>query len=126
MKLEQLGVRIDELIALASKALTTKKESYFGGDIVTSEDFSEFRTASLSFLQIVFGVTHPYYKDFDHEVRDINAHMVEYGSGILKAVKGQIEGGWLLTVKSLVSAEIFTDFLEKFIRWNCTCKRLYS
>lgn len=30
----------------------------------------------------------------------------------MKAVKQEIEGGWLFTVKGLISAEIFSDFLE--------------
>jgi len=37
---------------------------------------------------------------------------VESGIGILQAAKNEIEGGWLITTKGLVSAEIFSDFLE--------------
>jgi len=34
------------------------------------------------------------------------------GRGILKAVKQEIDGGWIFTVKGIVSSEIFSDFLE--------------
>ncbi|MGM9478846.1 hypothetical protein ACS5PU_20650 [Pedobacter sp. GSP4] len=111
MKLEQIGERVKELIVLADRTLATKYRLY-DSEYVSSEAFSEFRAASLSFLQSVFGIDHPFYKEFNHDVRDINPYMTEQGRGILKAIKGQIDGGWLFTVKSLVSAEIFTDFLE--------------
>jgi hypothetical protein len=34
------------------------------------------------------------------------------GLGILNAVSKEIEGGWLFTIRTLVSADIFSDFLE--------------
>lgn len=37
---------------------------------------------------------------------------MENGRGILKAVKTEMEGGWVFTAKDIVSAEIFADFLE--------------
>ena len=45
-------------------------------------------------------------------MKDTYKYESEQGRGILKAVKNEIDGGWIFTVKGLVSAEIFSDFLE--------------
>ncbi|MGZ5243856.1 MAG: hypothetical protein ACXWEY_11920 [Bacteroidia bacterium] len=34
------------------------------------------------------------------------------GRGILTAIKSEIDGGWLNSIKGLISAEIFSDFIE--------------
>ncbi|RZK66873.1 MAG: hypothetical protein EOO85_26265, partial [Pedobacter sp.] len=111
MKLDAIKIRVDELVILADSTLATTYTS-FDDKYIKSEAFSEFRSASLSFLKSVFGTDHPFYTDFSKEVRDISPYMVEKGKGILKAAKQEIYGGWIFTVKALVSAEIFSDFLE--------------
>jgi len=111
MKIDDLKRRIDELISQAYQVLRTTDTS---NDMkwVNSEKFSEFRTASLSFLKNTFGETHPYYQEFNENAQPSRADNTEKGRGILSAVKQEIEGGWLFTVKGLISAEIFSDFLE--------------
>lgn len=111
MKIEDLRIRINELISLAGAVLATKYTQY-QDEYVSTESFSEFRMASLSFLRNVFGEAHPFYKDFQSRVKDVDPYMTEIGRGILTAAKKEIDGGWLFTVKGLVSAEIFSDFLE--------------
>ena len=111
MKLENLNIRVDELIDLAGNVLTTKKTNDYGS-FVSSEQFNEFRSATLSFFKNTFGIDHPFYVEFNSRVKDSTPYDIEKGRGILKAVKQDIVGGWLFTVKGLVSAEIFSDFLE--------------
>lgn len=111
MKIENLKIRIDELVSLAGAVLATKY-THYEDEYLSTEVFSEFRTASLSFLRNVFGEGHPFYKDFHNKVKDCDPYMAEIGRGILNAAKKEIDGGWLVTVKGLVSAEIFSDFLE--------------
>lgn len=111
MKIEDLKRRVDELLALSGQVLTTKRSSDFG-TYVSSEAFNEFRSASLSFLRNSFGIDHPFYKEFDKNAQKASPYDTEEGRGILKAAKQEIDGGWLFTVKGLVSAEIFSDFLE--------------
>ena len=53
-----------------------------------------------------------YYRDFNNRCKDINSYESEKGKGILKAIKQEIDGGWLFTLKNLVTAEVFSDFLE--------------
>ncbi|MBD3584048.1 hypothetical protein [Flavobacterium selenitireducens] len=71
----------------------------------------EFETASLSFILNLYGENHPYYLRFK-ALNSPKPHEVEAGKGLLNSIKTEIEKGWLTTVKGLVSAEIFTDFLE--------------
>jgi hypothetical protein len=111
MKIEDIKRRVDELINIAGQVLTTSRSNDFGS-YVSSEQFNEFRSASLSFLRNTFGTEHPFYVEFNKQAKEASPYDTEEGRGILKAVKQEIEGGWLFTVKGLISAEIFSDFLE--------------
>jgi hypothetical protein len=111
MRVEDLNRRVDELINFAGEVLKTKQTSDYIS-YVSSEQFSEFRSASLSFLNNTFGTNHPFYTEFNKHAEEANPYDTEEGRGILKAAKQEIEGGWLLSVKGLISAEIFSDFLE--------------
>ena len=111
MKIQDITKRVDELIQLGQKTLNSKVNSA-GITYVQELYFREFRTACLSFILNVFGETHPYYKDFDKDVNDTYPNLTECGIGILRAIKDEIDGGWLQNFKGLISAEIFSDFLE--------------
>ena len=112
MDITKLKVRVDELISLSDRVIATSRYAEFSGDIVNNELFQEFRSSTLSFLEKTFGEKHTFYKEFEKKVKDTYKYETEEGRGILKAVKNEIEGGWIFTVKGLVSAEIFSDFLE--------------
>jgi len=111
MKIEDIKRRVDELITIAGQVLNTKRGSDFAS-YVSSEQFNEFRSASLSFLRNTFGIDHPFYVEFNKQAKATSPSDTEEGRGILKAAKQEIDGGWLFTVKGLISAEIFSDFLE--------------
>lgn len=111
MKIEEIKRRINELILIGEQVLATERSNAFGS-YVSSEQFNEFRSASLSFLRNTFGTDHPFYIEFNKETGDSTPYHTEKGRGILKAAKQEIDGGWMFTVKGLVSAEIFSDFLE--------------
>lgn len=113
MRIDDLKRRINELISQADQVLNTTQASA-KGDIkwVNLEKFYAFRTAALSFLRNTFGENHPYYQEFNQQAHSFMAENTESGRGILSAVKQEIDGGWLFTVKGLISAEIFADFLE--------------
>jgi hypothetical protein len=121
MRLEQLQIRINELITLADAVLATRQEQpteRSGGVVIAgsvwvdNEMFQEFRSASLSFMNNLLGSNHVMYTEFESKIKSAHPTYITAGRGILKAVKQEIDGGWLFTVKGLVSAEIFTDFLE--------------
>jgi hypothetical protein len=106
--------RIDQIIELANKTLATKQtgSGTFSTSYVNSELFFEFRSSALSFIINLYGEKHPYYKDFNQIVVRANPHDTEQGRGILKSIKSELDGGWLITLKGIVSAEIFSDFLD--------------
>ena len=111
--MKDIKQRLNELLSSAENLINTRRTSPddFRGT-VDPETFYEFRSASLSFLANVFGSQHLFYTDFNSKVTRTESFYVKAGKGILSAAKQEIEGGWLFTVKSLISAEIFSDFLE--------------
>jgi hypothetical protein len=111
MKLDDWKRRVEELLGLGEAVRRTETVSY-QIRYVDTQAFSGFRSAALSFLRNTYGQQHPYYTDFDHRVRNTYPESVESGIGILKGVQNEMAGGWLRTTKGLVSAEIFSDFLE--------------
>jgi hypothetical protein len=112
MKLNDWIKRCDELIALGQKALLTKQSNQYTSDFLDKTMVVQFRTSGLSFLEKVFGAGSPYCKDFHSLVEGTYAHEVELGLGILAGCRGELAGGWLVTTKGLVSAELFSDFIE--------------
>ena len=113
MKKDKLLQRVDELIALASAALGS---IHTYGDstqqFLADEPVAELRSAGLSFLASTVGSGHPYYKDFDKQTDAAWPATIKGARGTLKALRGDIEGDWLTSMRGLVSAEIFSDFLD--------------
>lgn len=122
MKLEDLQNRINQLIATADATIATQEEHITHDRSpamrivrtmwVSNELFQEFRASSTSFIDRVLGTKSAFYTDFVERVTTHKLSDALSGRGILKALKQEIDGGWLVTVKGLISAEIFTDFLE--------------
>ena len=112
MNSEKLISRVDELIQMGTDVLATETG---GGGSIRSVDvisFYKFRSASISFVMKLFGETHPYFTAFSEKVSDAMPLATKCGIGMLHAVKGEIEQGWLTSTRGLISADIFGDFLE--------------
>ena len=109
MNLEDVKNRIDALIKQADKVIAQVETE----GAVNVESFFEFRTASLSFLASAFGEEHIFYKEFYGKTNSNTGYGTIAERGILKAAKQEIDGGWYFTVKGIVSAEIFSSFLER-------------
>jgi hypothetical protein len=109
-----LALRVNSLIELGNKTMSTVESvtDFMTTSWVNSELFYEFRTSSLSYILNVYGASHPYYKNFDESVKNADPLSTEKGRGILKSIKNEVDSGWLFTLKGIVSAEIFSDFLE--------------
>jgi hypothetical protein len=112
MEIFALKNRIEELVLLAKKTLNTKFPSQYGGEYVDSIIFNELRSSSLSFIKNLYGSDHPYYIEFNTRALHAEPVYVEHGLGVLMGIKNELEGGWLVKVKELVTAEVFSDFLE--------------
>lgn len=71
-----------------------------------------FKASGLTYLLDLFGEGHPYFNAFKGALQYSYIYNVEEAIGIMNSVINEIERGWLASVKSIVSAEIFSDFLE--------------
>jgi hypothetical protein len=107
--------RLDSLIEKGNKVIATHRPNppgVIGFPTLNSEAFSEWQTQSLSYLINILSQEHIYVQQFKDEVQGGHASSVGSGRGILRTVREDIEGGYLKRIEALVSADIFTDFLE--------------
>lgn len=111
MKLEDFLRRIDELLQQSNEVLSTTQKTEWESYVDTGK-FRGFRAACLSLLKNLFGEKHPYFSELNEQVKHETPEDVEQAAGILNAVKNELEGGWFQTTKGIISAEIFSDFLE--------------
>jgi uncharacterized protein (DUF2164 family) len=110
---KKLLERIDHVIELSNLTLTSKfTHGTYRTEYVKSEIFKEFETSALSFILNLYGISHPFYINFSSTCNTPIPSNVERGRGVLRSIKTEIERGWLTELKTLVSAEIFSDFLE--------------
>jgi len=111
--LQKYSNRVEALLALADKTLSsTTYPTGFGIAKVNKELFNELRGGSLSFIKNLYGGNHPFFKDFDKYILREEPSETEKAKGLLKAIKSEIDNDWLSSMKGLVSADIFSDFLE--------------
>lgn len=111
MEKSQIITRIDFVIQKGQEGLSHLVSSD-RGPYVPRIYYAGFRSAGLALIVSIYGEDHPYFKEFNKIVENLQAYCVEGGIGILNSIKEEIEGGWLTSYRQLVSAEIFSDFLE--------------
>ena len=107
--------RIDELIEKGNKVLATHSPNppgVIGFPTLDTGLFTEWRTQTLSLLTNFLGQDHVYVNNFQKNVDRGYTSSVGAGQGILRALKEDISGGYLQNLESLISANIFSDFLE--------------
>lgn len=108
---EKISTRIQELVKFGERVVGTMYGDGYP-QWVDMTLFYEFKASSVSFLRTVFKTDHPIYNEFVKGCDSSTSRDAEKGLAILRAAKSEIDGGWLTTVKDLLSAEIFSDFLE--------------
>ncbi len=111
MEVNKVLKRLDTLISIGNTVSSACSLRERGTDVDAVEVFSQWRTSSLSFLN-TFPPEYIYSREFEARCKDLSLEDVEQGLGILKAAKEDIEGGYLQKVEALVSASVFSDFLE--------------
>ena len=109
---EKLLIRLEQLENLGKAVLNTTIRRRSGLDYIDSSKVNGFKAAALSFIERVYGKEHPYYESFNKSVGDYYPSDIESGLEILNSIRQEIEGDWLFTVKGLIAAELFADFLE--------------
>ena len=103
---------LEKAQSVASTRYNNSSEHVSMPDMVNSISFHEWKNNTQNFILLVCGENSPYYKNFVDGVKTAYPGDVEHGIGILTALKEDIELGFLTKVRDLVSAEIFTDFIE--------------
>jgi hypothetical protein len=112
MKIQDLVKRIDELIKMGNNVLKTGQPDEEGYVYVNTGAIKSFRSSGLSFIERVYQNQHPHYIEFELNTKGFYSDDVDTGIAILQAIKSEIEGGWLFSIKGLVTSEVFADFLE--------------
>lgn len=109
--------RLDELIALGKEVLATRRAPSLGhitDDFVDVQLTNQWLTSCLSLLSTVFGEDSVHYKrikeQFPSYPKWSNA---EQAFGVLLAAKDDYESESLFSLKKLVEAELFDEFLEQ-------------
>jgi hypothetical protein len=108
---EKLLSRLEQVKALGNAALATSRSTDWG-ERVDSGKANGFKSASLSFIEKVYGKDHSYYKSFSSSVDGSNPSAIQPGLEILLSIEQEVNGDWLFTIKGLVTSEFFADFLE--------------
>ena len=116
---EEILARLNALIEKTKNVLRTQKVApdvlpgyNTGRMILDVEAFSEWQTQSSTYLSNLLGPDSVYAQKFNAQVDDAYPEHVSRGKGILKAVREDIEGEYLKKIEALVSADIFSDFLD--------------
>lgn len=112
MKLQELSKRIQQLLEQSSAVLATKVNHQYTESSVDTGAFAGLRTSALSFIEMAYGSKHSHYSEFNKAAKVSYEADAKRAHAILLAIKNEIEGGWVFSVKQLITAEIFSDFLE--------------
>lgn len=111
MEVKKVLERLDFLIRIGNTVSSACRLREIGKNVYGVEAFSQWRTSSLSFLK-AFPSEYIYSREFEARCKDLSLEDVEQGLGILSAARDDIEGGYLQKIETLVSAEVFSDFLD--------------
>ena len=114
MLTEELIKRTQQLIAMGKAVLATAYSTggKYNVNYVQDAPMTGFRSAALSFIDRTYGSGHPHQEQFQKSCRGHYRSNAEAAIAILEAIAEEIAGGWLSSIKSLISAELFADFLE--------------
>ena len=106
--------RVDALIKKGEELLRTEKRSPYGSDGVDSQLDAEWRSQSRVCLDQVFGPTHAYAESFASETSSAGySFAVRGGLGVLQAAREDLEHGYLDTVQTMATAEVFANFIDQ-------------
>jgi hypothetical protein len=111
VNLDDLVRRADELLQEGQKVLASAQSGDFGA-WVNNGLMAGYRSACLSFIEMVYGTSHSHYKHFEKIVTQSTPSDAEAALGIIRTISTELAGGWLVRTRQLVTAEVFADFLE--------------
>jgi len=106
---------INELNGVLAEAGWLEEFPPKSGRVADPAGFHKFRSGRLQVLQRAFGKDHDFYESFKAAVLIDGPWMVHVniGRAILEKAQEEIDRGWLRkTLPGLISAELFSDYLE--------------
>ena len=116
MAVDRILGRLDNLIEMGEKVLATRRSGSSPGiiapDFVESGLFQQWHTSSQAFLNAKLGADSVHSRAFETCCKSARPGDTKQGIGILRAAKEDIAGGYLQEFETLVSASVFSDFLD--------------
>ena len=114
---EKIRARLDELVTLGRKVLTSRQPPAAGhitSDFVDVQLTNQWLTSCLSLLGRVFGEQSAHYQRLKEQFPSYPKWPnVDQAFGVLLAAKDDLESESLFSLKQLVEAELFDEFLEQ-------------
>ena len=112
MAIDKILERLDALINEGQVVLRSScYYDHIGESLVEEDIFRKWRTSSLSFLNTL-PHEYIYHGEFEKCCGSTYEGNVRQGVAVLRAAREDIEGGYLQKVEILVSAGVFSNFLE--------------
>ncbi len=109
--------KIDYLLDLADRfkasATPSTMDMGFGPMATTKYDvelYAELKNSTKSLVLKLYGNEHPFYLDLNKSLTNFGG--ADNAKGILNAIKLEIKDGFILSIRDLVSGEVFSDFIE--------------
>jgi hypothetical protein len=113
----QLLVRLDQIIQqsgeVVNSAFWVQVDSFERKQFVEPAKLESLRTATLSFIEMIYGRDHTHYREVSRYSEGQNfSWKAEAMAAILQVIRQEIAGGWFVSMRRIVAAEVFSDFLE--------------
>lgn len=112
---EKLLGRIEELLKKAEGVKATHKPNppnVFGFPTLDEDAFLEWKSNVENLIILTTGKDSVYYQNFINHTKQGHKSHVDFGVGVLRAIREDLEKGFLASIKDLVVAEVFSDFLD--------------
>ena len=112
----KINARLDELISLGRNVLATRRESksFATGDFVDVQLVNHWLTSCLNLLSRIFGEQSVHYQRMKEQFTSYPKWSeANQAFGVLLAAKDDYQSESLFSLKRLIEAELFDEFLEQ-------------
>jgi len=114
---EQVLKRFDEMLALGTKVLGTRRApapGHLTSDFVDIQLANQWFTSSLSLIARTLGEDSEQYRAMKRQFTEHPKFPhAQQSFGVLESARDDIQSGALFEIKALITAEVFDDFLEQ-------------
>jgi hypothetical protein len=109
---EDAQTRLDALISDGEALSQTAVKTAMGTIRIAYGKFYGWRSQAISALTSILGPASTYTVEFEKRVNQNSKSNIDAGIAILSALHSDIENGYLRQTANIISAEVFSDFLE--------------